>query len=86
MWEEGRHVLACFDYRMGEMSGRGLCRLIRAHPAGASTVILGVSAHALPENAAEATAAGFNAQVAKPISRIKLEGALHSLGVATAPA
>ena len=86
MWEEGRHDLAFFDYRMDEMSGHDLCRLIRAHPAGASTVILGVSAHALPENAAEATAAGFNAQVAKPISRIKLEGALHSLGVATAPA
>jgi two-component system, cell cycle response regulator DivK len=80
LWQTHRQSLVLLDYRMGGMSGYELCRRIRAHEHGGRPIILGISAHAMPENEAEALEAGFNAQLTKPVSRLRLRSTLEQLG------
>lgn len=82
-WQQNFHSLVLLDYRMDGMSGYELCQLIRRHEKGGTPFILGVSANALPENEAKAAESGFNAQIAKPVSRLKLRAALEGFGVKT---
>ncbi len=85
IWQQMQQPLVLLDYRMEGMSGYDLCRLIRAHAHGAKPIIIGVSANALPENEALAYEAGFNAQMAKPVSRLKLRSVLEKLGYSFPP-
>ena len=65
---------------MPETDGYELCRALRDAPGGDSPAILAVSASALPENATRCMEAGFDFQMAKPISLHGISEALGALG------
>ncbi len=81
LWKTHCHNLVLLDYQMGEMSGYSLCRAIRSEPKGALVSIVGISANVRPENAHLAVEAGIDAEVAKPVSRIKLNRVFESLNI-----
>ena len=80
VWKERRHQLVFLDLIMPDIDGYDLCRSIRAAAGSDSPAILAVSASALPENAARCMDAGFDFQMAKPISLNGISDALASLG------
>ena len=80
LWNERRHRLVFLDIIMPETDGYELCSGIRASAGGGSPAILAVSASALPENVARCMEAGFDFQMAKPISLQGISQALVKLG------
>ena len=80
LWTHRKHSLVFLDIIMPDTDGYELCAGIRASEGGAAPAILAVSASALPENVARCMTAGFDLQMAKPISLQGISEALVLLG------
>jgi len=80
LWKERGHRLVFLDLIMPETDGYDLCRALRDAAGGDRPAILAVSASALPENATRCMEAGFDFQMAKPISLHGISEALGALG------
>jgi two-component system cell cycle response regulator DivK len=63
-----RPDLILMDLSLPELNGWEATRRLRTRPELANTPIIAVSAHALPENAEEARAAGCDDYITKPIA------------------
>jgi signal transduction histidine kinase/ActR/RegA family two-component response regulator len=75
----GKFDLIFMDILMPEMDGYQATRQIRAHERAHGKLrmpIIALSGNAMPEDVAEATAAGCDAHLAKPVKREQLIGAL----------
>jgi two-component system, cell cycle response regulator DivK len=74
--------LMLLDISMPQMSGQELCHIIRARELGGAGVkIIAYTAHAAPEDIAAFRADGFDAVLAKPVSRGALGDVLIELGL-----
>lgn len=62
------------------MNGFEVARALRADVRLAGTTLVALSGYAMPEDLAQAAAAGFNAHLAKPPSLEKLEALLVHAG------
>jgi CheY-like chemotaxis protein len=69
------------DIMLPDGSGLDICQALRADPRWASIPVIIISAHA-PPMTAEATAAGANGYLAKPIKLDALRDALRAVGIA----
>ncbi|MEP7292366.1 MAG: response regulator [Chloroflexota bacterium] len=68
------------DIMLPDMNGLEMCRQLRANPPTASLPIIMISAYA-PPLIKEATEAGANAYLAKPINIMGLKNALINVGI-----
>ena len=66
--EEGRPDLILMDMQLPGMSGLELCRRLKADPDRKGIPIVGLSAHAMPRDIAEAREAGCVEYITKPIT------------------
>ena len=80
LWKERRHRVVFLDLIMPDTDGYELCREIRDAEGDERPAILAVSASALPENVSRCMDAGFDFQMAKPISLQGISDALAALG------
>jgi PAS domain S-box-containing protein len=67
------------DIGMPDKDGYELIRLIRQHPAGATTPAAALTALARSEDRTRALTAGFQSHVAKPVAAAELVAMVHSL-------
>ncbi len=77
-YEEPDAIL--LDIMLPDGNGLDICRQLRADPRWASVPVIIISAHA-PPMTAEATRAGANSYLAKPIKLDALRTALREVGV-----
>lgn len=77
----GRHDVILMDYQMPRMDGIDACRAIRAEEGAdlsrSRTYIIAVTANALDEDRREASAAGMDDYLVKPLRLADLEAALR---------
>ena len=77
----GQFEVMLLDISMPQMSGQELCRIIRQRGLGGAGVkIIAYTAHAAPEDIATFRAEGFDAVLAKPVSRGTLGDTLTEMG------
>jgi DNA-binding response OmpR family regulator len=81
-YEEPDAIL--LDIMLPDSSGLDLCRELRALEATATVPIIMISAHA-PPMTREATEAGANAYLPKPIHLQALRGVLQNVGITDKP-
>ncbi|MBI5068058.1 MAG: response regulator [Deltaproteobacteria bacterium] len=75
-FEEWHPDLVWMDIRMPRLDGLEATRRIRAHPEGARTRIIALTAHALEEERVQIMAAGFDAFIRKPYREAEVFEAL----------
>jgi DNA-binding response OmpR family regulator len=77
-YEEPDAIL--LDIMLPDGNGLEICKQLRANPKWASVPVIIISAHS-PPMTAEATAAGANGYLAKPIKLNTLKDALQEVGI-----